>query len=32
MELEADLAAARQARERADKDLDEVLVKLNLGD
>ena len=27
----ADLAAVRQARERADKDLDEVLVKLNLG-
>ena len=28
----ADLVAARQAREWADKDLDEVLVKLNLGD
>ncbi len=27
----ADLAAAKQAREWADKDLDEVLVKLNLG-
>jgi hypothetical protein len=32
VELEADLAAARQAREWADKDLDEVLVKLNLAD
>lgn len=27
----ADLAAARQAREWADKDLDEVLLRLNLG-